>query len=124
MTYATPLDVQNRLGRELSPEENTLVAVRLADVERKIRKRIPDLADKIANGGLDTADVIQVEADTVLRLARNPDGYYSESDGSYTYQFDREIASGKLEVTPEDWETLGVVRSRMAILTPSFGGLG
>ncbi|MGJ6125979.1 Gp19/Gp15/Gp42 family protein [Mycolicibacterium sp. Y3] len=121
MTYATPADVQARLGRELTPEETALVDVRLADVERRIRRRIPDLDARVAANDLDADDVIQVEADSVLRLARNPEGYYSESDGNYAYTFDRSAASGRLEVTTEDWETLGVRASRMSVLAPSFG---
>ncbi len=119
-TYATYSDVQARLGRELSPEEQTLVSVRLADVERRIKRRINDLDEQVTAGTIDRDDVIQVEADTVLRLARNPEGLYSETDGNYTYQFDRELASGRLEITDEDWSALGVRKSRMTVLSPCF----
>ena len=120
-TYATYSDVQARLGRALNLEEQTLVDVRLADVERAIRRRISDLDAKVAAGTIDRDDVIQVEADTVLRLARNPAGLYAETDGNYSYQFDREIASGRLEITDEDWSTLGVRKSRISVLSPYFG---
>ena len=43
MTYATASDVAIRLGRDLTAEEVTLVAIRLDDVERRIKRRIPDL---------------------------------------------------------------------------------
>jgi Phage protein Gp19/Gp15/Gp42 len=69
----------------LTDEETTLVATRLADVERMILRRIPDLADKITDGDIDEADVVIVEADVVLRLVRNPDGDASETDGTYGY---------------------------------------
>jgi hypothetical protein len=42
-----------------------------ACVERRILRRIPDLAYKVTAGDIDAADVIQVEADVVLRLVRN-----------------------------------------------------
>ena len=77
MTYATAEDVAARLGRELSTEETALVAVRLADVERMILRRVPDLAEKITAEDVDEADVVQVEADAVVRLVRNPEGYGS-----------------------------------------------
>jgi hypothetical protein len=44
----------------------------------------------------------------VLRLVRNPEGYASESDGTYSYQFNRETASGRLEILAEEWERLGI----------------
>jgi len=49
-----------------------------------------------------------VESDVVLRLVRNPEGYLSETVGDYTYMLRQYLASGKLELLPEDWETLGV----------------
>lgn len=120
-TYATYSDVQTRLGRTLTTDEQTLVTARLADVERRIKRRINDLDDKVTAGTIDIEDVIQVEADTVLRLVRNPAGLYSETDGNYSYQFDTEMASGRLEITDEDWNTLGVRQSRMVVLSPYFG---
>jgi Phage protein Gp19/Gp15/Gp42 len=120
VAYASSSDVGTRLGRELTTEEAELVNTRLADVERMIRKKIPDLAAKITAGTIDVEDVQQVEADAVLRLVRNPDGYRSESDGTYTYEFNTAMASGKLEILPEEWATLGLVRSRMTIIVPAF----
>jgi hypothetical protein len=122
MSYASASDVQTRLGKELTPEETSLVSTRLADVERMILRRIPDLAAKVTADEIDQADVVQVEADAVLRLVRNPEGLFSETDGTYGYQFSREIASGKLEITPEEWATLGVRPGRVFQLVP-FGRL-
>ena len=119
MTYAAVSDVSSRLGRELTPEDETMVSVRLEDVERLIRRRIPDLDDQVTNGDIDVEDLVQVEADALLRLVRNPDGYLSETDGSYSYMFSQSLASGQLTITPEEWQTLGVIRSRMSVLAPS-----
>jgi hypothetical protein len=58
----------------------------------------------------------------VLRLIRNPEGYASESDGTYSYQFNRETASGKLEILAEEWERLGIKPSRMFALAPGIRG--
>ena len=87
----------------------SLVEIRLDDVGRRIHRRIPDLDDKITAGDVDEADVIQVEADAVLRLVRNRDGYLSETNGNYTYMFRQDLANGKLEILATEWETLGVV---------------
>ena len=120
MSYATPSDISVRLGRELTAEEVSLVDIRLDDVERRTKRRIPDLDDKITAGDIDADDVIQVEADVVLRLVRNPDGFLSETDGTYGYTFSREMASGQLDITPADWATLGVVSGPVAQLVPTF----
>lgn len=121
MTYASHADVSARLGRELTTEEQTLVETRLADAERMLSRRV-DLAAGIDAETFAEADVVRVEADMVLRLVRNPQGYLQETDGSYSYMLSREVASGKLEVTREEWRTLGVRSSGMFVLYPSFPG--
>lgn len=108
MAYATSADVSVRWARTPSAEEAALIDVRLEDVERLIRKRIPTLDVLVANDTILEDDLIQVEADAVLRLVRNPEGFVSESDGNYTYQFSHATAAGKLEVLPEEWTLLGV----------------
>lgn len=120
MAYATTADVTVRWARTPSDEEETLIGVRLEDVERLIRRRIPTLDTRVSSGALDVDDLIQIEAEAVLRLVRNPEGYLSESDGNYTYMLRSDLASGRLEILPEEWEVLGITRSRMAVLSPTF----
>lgn len=108
MAYATPADVAVRWGRELSVEETASVSVRLEDVERMIRRRIPDLDAKVTSGVINVDDVVQVESDSVLRLARNPEGYKSETDGDYTYTLNNDLTSGTLGITDDEWAILGV----------------
>ena len=119
MSYATVDDVAVRWSRDLSCEEKRLVQVRLDDVERLIRRRIPNLDDRLTAGLVDVEDVVQVEADAVLRLARNPEGYVSETDGNYTYTLSKDLATGRLTITSDEWATLGVYRNRMTTLVPS-----
>lgn len=119
MAYATSEDVASRLGRELTVEETGLAEVRLEDAERLILRRITDLDAKVAAGDIDTDDLVQVEAEAVLRLVRNPQGLLSEQDGSYGYQFSSQVSSGRLEILPEEWGMLGVTRSRVSMLSPS-----
>lgn len=119
MAYANASDVTSRWARTPTEEETKLIAVRLEDVERLIRRRVPDLDDKVNDEEILEDDVIQVEAEAVLRLVRNPEGFMSESDGNYTYMLRNDIATGRLEILPEEWELLGVVRRRFAVLVPN-----
>jgi hypothetical protein len=121
VAYATVEDVGVRWGRTPSEEEHLNIDVRLADVERMIRKKIPDLDDRVFDGTIDVEDVKRVEADAVLRLIRNPDGFVSETDGNYTYQFSQGTKAGMLEILPEEWLLLGYTGSgRMFTLVPQF----
>jgi hypothetical protein len=119
MAFASVDDVAVRWSRDLSCEERELVSVRLEDVERLIRRRVPTLDDRLAAGSIDVEDLIQVEADAVLRLCRNPEGYVSETDGNYTYQLSKDLATGKLTLTSDEWAMLGVYRNRLTTLVPS-----
>jgi hypothetical protein len=118
MARATAADVELRWGRVPTDAETTLIETRLDDVERMIYRRLPDLDQWILDGQVDAADVVQVEAEVVLRLVRNPEGYLSETDGNYSYQMQRELASGRLSILPEEWEMLGLRRNGMSILIP------
>lgn len=108
MAYATYSDVETRLGRPLSTEEQTQATTLLADAEILIKARIPDLADKIAENEIDTATVVMVEASAVVRLMRNPDGFIAESDGDYSYQKDKRLATGALSILEHEWALLGI----------------
>ncbi|AMQ66756.1 head-to-tail adaptor [Mycobacterium phage Sham4] len=108
MAYATAQDVVELWAKEPEPEVMTLIERRLAQVERMIMRRIPDLDLKVATSTTFRADLIDIEADAVLRLVRNPEGYLSETDGTYTYQLQADLTSGKLQILDEEWEILGV----------------
>lgn len=118
MAYASVSDVTVRLARAVTAEEALLISTRLEDVERMIKRRVTDLDDLIGDT-VDLADVTQVEADAVLRLVRNPEGYLSESDGNYTYMLRSDLASGRLEILPEEWEVLGLRTTGMFVIVPT-----
>jgi uncharacterized protein YcaQ len=120
VALATASDVQTVLGKELTTEETALVERRLEQVERMLVRRIPDLLEQIAAHEIDLADVIDVEAEAVLRVVRNPDGIYSETDGNYGYQLSREAADNSLRILAEEWQTLGIRPSRMFSLVPTL----
>lgn len=123
MALATANDVQDVLGRVLTTEEVALVERRLDQVERMIVRRIPDLLEQIADETIDQADVVDIEAEAVLRVIRNPEGYASEGDGQYMYQRSPYTADSRLRVTAEEWAVLGVKPSRMFSIAPSIGGV-
>lgn len=107
MAYAQVSDVEARLGRSLDSSEQTIVSTRLNDVELLIRNKIPDIDTKISEGTVDVEAVIMIESESVLRLIRNPDGYTAETDGNYSYQISARVASGRLDILPEEWALLG-----------------
>lgn len=119
MAYATAADVVVLWAKEPEPEVMTLIERRLEQVERMIRRRIPDLDVKVTASATFEADLIDIEADSVLRLVRNPEGYLSETDGTYTYQLQQDLSAGRLQILDDEWQILGVNRlSRMSIIDP------
>lgn len=122
MTHTTAADVAALLARDLDTAETALVERRLAQAERMILRRIPDLTDRIESGSVDPDDVRDVEAEAVYRVVRNPDGVYSESDGNYTYTKTAAAADNSLRITPEEWQTLGVRVGKMFAISPRIGG--
>lgn len=122
MAYAQYTDVEARLGRTLDTSEQQIVTTRLNDVELMIRYRIPDLDTKVSTGVIDPALVVMVECDAILRLIRNPEGFTAETDGNYSYQISKEVASGKLDVLPGEWALLGI-RNGAFTIRPSLAPL-
>ncbi|EHB44149.1 Phage protein Gp19/Gp15/Gp42 [Mycolicibacterium rhodesiae JS60] len=121
MAHATADDVVELWAKEPEAEVLALIERRLAQVERMIRRRIPDLDTQAAADADFKAELVDVESDAVLRLVRNPEGYMSETDGAYTYQLRSDLASGKLEILPDEWEKLGVISQKgMATFVPNI----
>lgn len=101
-TTTSPQDVASRLGRPLTTDEESTVAVLLADTERMISTRA---------GGLDSIDpgaLVQVAASAVVRVLRNPEGYRSEGVGGVSYTIDSRVAAGFLTILDEEWALLGL----------------
>jgi hypothetical protein len=117
MAYATVADVEARLGRSLEAGEQQIVETRLNDVEILIRSRITDLDERIANGSTDLEALIMVEANAVLRLIKNIDGFRAETDGNYSYQIDDRVASGRLDILSDEWALLGLTSGVFTIRT-------
>ena len=107
MTYATYEDVEDRFGETLSGTQITQVNVWLADVERRLRRRIPDLDDRAALDPDYLAEVISVESEAVIRILKNPDGFRAEAEGSYSYSTDVRTSSGFMLILEDEWTRLG-----------------
>lgn len=119
--YADVADVAARWGKDpdtLDTALTTLINTRLADAERMIKRRITDLDTKVSDEDF-LAELKRVESEAVLRLARNPEGYLSEGDGNYQYMLMQEISSGKLEILPDEWDSLGVSTTGLFFIDPN-----
>lgn len=121
MAFASASDVVTLWAKEPEPEVMLLIERRLEQVERLIRRRIPNLDALASTSQTFEADLIDIEADAVLRLVRNPEGYMSETDGAYTYQLQQDLSVGRLQILDDEWQILGVNRlSRMSVIVPQF----
>lgn len=108
MPYALPADVGVLLQKEtLTTAESNMIAARIGQAERIILRRIPDLATRISNGEITADDVKDVVVAAVLRVIRNPEGYLSESDGTYSYMLDNSTVGTDIEITDAEWAILG-----------------
>ncbi|AEI11820.1 Gp19/Gp15/Gp42 family protein [Cellulomonas gilvus] len=110
-TYATPDDVEVRLGRPLTDPAQAVALLR--DAEVLIRSRVLDLAARVADepGFLDV--VVMVEANAVVRVLRNPEGLRAVTvtvdDGSVTRTRDQATSDGALRITDDEWDLLAPV---------------
>ncbi|MFE3461367.1 Gp19/Gp15/Gp42 family protein [Nocardiopsis aegyptia] len=110
MAIATVDDVDARLDRDLTPEERDLAAVLLNDAEVKIRRRARNLVARAAADPEWREALVMVEANAVLRVLRNPEGYRQETDGNYSYSLSAAVAAGHLYIMASEWEDLGLAR--------------
>lgn len=107
MAIATIDDVQDRASWELSEDERRLSGTLLRDVEAILVSRLPRLPDRAARSEPYRDLVVQVEANAVLRVLRNPEGYRQEAEGNYSYSLSAAVASGRLWILDDEWAMLG-----------------
>ena len=121
MSYATVADVEVRLGRELTVDEEAQVTVLLEDAEVLIKTRVPDLDALVLAGTIPEHLVVMIEVAMVLRVIRNPEAFISEQDGNYSYQKSAQAASGYLSLTDLEWSWLGVDQGMFQIVPIALG---
>lgn len=108
MALATRPDVEARLGRSLSDQqEHLLVETLLGDVESLLLSRLPTLLVRAATNPVLRSRVVAVESAAVARVLRNPEGYRTEQSGPFSYTIDTRAAAGFLTVLAEEWRSLG-----------------
>lgn len=116
---AVSANVQAVLLRPFTTNETAYVDALLARARRMIERAAISCGTTI--DALDAGAVIDVQADMVARVLRNPEGVRTESDGQYSYQLDSRAASGRLELTDEDMATLGLTDTRLWVWNPTYG---
>ena len=122
MTYATVEDVSTRLGRPITDEaEVTQVTAWLGDIEALILARVPDLAARIAEGTLSNGTVVMIEANSVIRKIRNPEGKKNERIDDYSFSLNDANARGDLFLTDDEWDLLIPQSSSGAFSTRPYG---
>jgi hypothetical protein len=116
LAYATVDDVEARYGQPLVGPERVQAPIWLNSIERRLRRRIKNFDDMVS---LDPdgyrEDVIDVECQAVIRILKNPEGYRSESEGTYSYSLDSRVASGFMLILDSEWEMLDFNRGAFTI---------
>lgn len=112
---ATVADVEDR-WRPLSEQETTNATAFLVDAWGLLTDRLPTLETNIAAGAVSQQNVIRVVCAMVLRVLKNPDGYDSESVDDWTGRRAALVASGLLQVTPEELADLTPGRTNRSSL--------
>ena len=121
MALATESDVVTSMMRELTPAESQHVDALLERAERKIRTRVPDLDTRAKDDPDFKQRVIDITAEAVARVFRNPSGYTQENEGNYGYSLNFRVASGLLDILDSDWAELGVGGGLGTILPTTDG---
>lgn len=117
MALATAADVETSLLRPLSEQEKRFVPGLLERAERILSARIRDLGQRVRVEEF-RATVVDVEAEAVARVVRNPEGITSESEGSYSFSRNAKSASGVLSILDEEWTRLGQPCGAVASVGP------
>lgn len=103
-------DVETSLMRPLNPQESEYVGRLLARAETLLRVRIPDVAERACDDYQFRELVAQIEAEAVARVFRAGESgsgiYSSESEDGYSYRLNFKVASGLLDILPEEWGRL------------------
>ena len=135
MSLATLESLETKLNRLLSDSEKQQASKLLNQAEVLLLARIPDLYERAAEDETYNALVEMTEAEAVARVLRAENGgiYRSESDESYSYSLNFQVASGLLDILPAEWkrlganspgtvtpETDGYVRNRIPWLNPTW----
>lgn len=118
-TYAEAKDVAADLLRPLTATEQEHVEYWLERALAAIKRELGQLPTP-DNDPDQYAAVREVQARIVGRRFRGKDGYRSESDGQYQYSADMAMRSGRIALTDEDREDLGLNVGGLFIWNPDY----
>lgn len=125
MPIAKASDVQTSLMRELNEQESKYVNQLLERAETLIRVKIPNLTDRASMDNQFKDLTTQVEAESVARVFRAGESgsgiYSSESEDGYSYRLNFKVASGLLDILPEEWARL-LGSGKFASVAPQSDG--
>lgn len=118
-SWTTPTDVTAAWIGDGTPSDTTLIQVWIDKAERALRRRVPDLQERIdAEAEADKTDLLQAARDSVVsmvtRVFRNPEGIRQTNvttgpfSGTKTYGG---TTPGGLEPTDDELAGLIAVRS-------------
>lgn len=124
-SYTSVSDVSAQLGRPIIPPETVQVQAWIDRVETRVRGRVPNLAELVADPTYLGA-LKGVVVDVVIRKINNPQGMRSERIDDYYY--DRGATSADLWPTDAEWAELipDVMRGAFSVrpgFTPDHGGI-
>lgn len=101
--------------------ERAYLETKIADAVALIIDECPSVPSRLASGALSESNYKRVVFDVVMRVVRNPSGMASESEGGYSYNTSRTVASGDFWLTDRDRRTLNGSRTRLGVGTVSIG---
>lgn len=115
MTVTSPLatvtDLQKALLRDLTAAESQASAWYLSRAESLLLAKVPNLLTRSTIDEHFAILIRGVEAEMVARVFRNPEGIKREDQGNYSYQVDHQVASGRLFVSDDDLDALGLLNA-------------
>lgn len=111
---ASSANVEAAMQRELTTAEKQYVDGLLLRAERILVSRLPDLRERAEEDPTFSALVADIESEAVARVLRAPGNgiIRQEAEGNYSYSINLRVASGLLEILPDEWARLGVSRWR------------
>jgi hypothetical protein len=113
--WATALDVQARYEQDIPENLATRLGTKLDDAQTIIESKLGDIQTAIDAERTSAKNVKLVLCDMVIRWLRNPTAMAAENVGPFGYRRDTSIRSGKLYLTAEDRQMLGLQSSASTI---------
>lgn len=109
--YAVLPDVLTAYEDDIPDERHRWVTELILRAERALNSKVSGIQSRIDAGELDKLRVTDVVVNAVCRVIRNPEGLLIETEGNYSRQADRAVASGRLFFDADDLAALRPARS-------------